>query len=177
MKSKNIFCIVLVLALAVCVFASAAAYAAENDDVRPTTPPTGIPTTPPTGIPTTPPTEPPVDPGSIAVPVVLSRVADENDKYVVHRLETADGVMTVTAERDFASFTNKVSTLDILAKQGVEKIVFVTNGAASEFMLSDLLEKTADAESYKLTHDGESVSFFADDADISEILIGEEKAE
>lgn len=169
MKSKNIFCIVLVLALAVCVFASAAAYAAENDDVRPTTPPTGIPTTPPT--------EPPVDPGSIAVPVVLSRVADENDKYVVHRLETADGVMTVTAERDFASFTNKVSTLDILAKQGVEKIVFVTNGAASEFMLSDLLEKTADAESYKLTHDGESVSFFADDADISEILIGEEKAE
>ena len=169
MKSKNIFCIVLVLALAVCVFASAAAYAAENDDVRPTTPPTGIPTTPPT--------EPPVDPGSIAVPVVLSRVADENDKYVVHRLETADGVMTVTAECDFASFTNKVSTLDILAKQGVEKIVFVTNGAASEFMLSDLLEKTADAESYKLTHDGESVSFFADDADISEILIGEEKAE
>lgn len=169
MKSKNIFCIVLVLALAVCVFASSAAYAAENDDVRPTTPPTGIPTTPPT--------EPPVDPGSIAVPVVLSRVADENDKYVVHRLETADGVMTVTAERDFASFTNKVSTLDILAKQGVEKIVFVTNGAASEFMLSDLLEKTADAESYKLTHDGESVSFFADDADISEILIGEEKAE
>lgn len=169
MKSKNIFCIVLVLALAVCVFASAAAYAAENDDVRPTTPPTGIPTTPPT--------EPPVDPGSIAVPVVLSRVADENDKYVVHRLETADGVMTVTAERDFASFTNKASTLDILAKQGVEKIVFVTNGAASEFMLSDLLEKTADAESYKLTHDGESVSFFADDADISEILIGEEKAE
>ncbi len=169
MKSKNIFCIVLVLALAVCVFASSAAYAAENDDVRPTTPPTGIPTTPPT--------EPPVDPGSIAVPVVLSRVADENDKYVVHRLETADGVMTVTAECDFASFTNKVSTLDILAKQGVEKIVFVTNGAASEFMLSDLLEKTADAESYKLTHDGESVSFFADDADISEILIGEEKAE
>lgn len=169
MKSKNIFCIVLVLALAVCVFASSAAYAAENDDVRPTTPPTGIPTTPPT--------EPPVDPGSIAVPVVLSRVADENDKYVVHRLETADGVMTVTAECDFASFTNKVSTLDILAKQGVEKIVFVTNGAASEFMISDLLEKTADAESYKLTHDGESVSFFADDADISEILIGEEKAE
>lgn len=169
MKSKNIFCIVLVLALAVCVFASSAAYAAENDDVRPTTPPTGIPTTPPT--------EPPVDPGSIAVPVVLSRVADENDKYVVHRLETADGVMTVTAERDFASFTNKVSTLDILAKQGVEKIVFVTNGAASEFMISDLLEKTADAESYKLIHDGESVSFFADDADISEILIGEEKAE
>ena len=169
MKSKNIFCIVLVLALAVCVFASSAAYAAENDDVRPTTPPTGIPTTPPT--------EPPVDPGNIAVPVVLSRVADENDKYVVHRLETADGVMTVTAECDFASFTNKVSTLDILAKQGVEKIVFVTNGAASEFMLSDLLEKTADAESYKLTHDGESVSFFADDADISEILIGEEKAE
>ena len=169
MKSKNIFCIVLVLALAVCVFASSAAYAAENDDVRPTTPPTGIPTTPPT--------EPPVDPGSIAVPVVLSRVADENDKYVVHGLETADGVMTVTAERDFASFTNKVSTLDILAKQGVEKIVFVTNGAESEFMLSDLLEKTADAESYKLTHDGESVSFFADDADISEILIGEEKAE
>lgn len=169
MKSKKIFCIVLVLALAVCVFASSAAYAAENDDVRPTTPPTGIPTTPPT--------EPPVDPGSIAVPVVLSRIADENDKYVVHRLETADGVMTITAERDFASFTNKVSTLDILAKQGVEKIVFVTNGAASEFMLSDLLEKTADAESYKLTHDGESVSFFADDADISEILIGEEKAE
>ena len=169
MKSKNIICVVLVLALAVCVFASAAAYAAENDDVRPTTPSTGIPTTPPT--------EPPVDPGSIAVPVVLSRVADENDKYVVHGLETADGVMTVTAERDFASFTNKVSTLDILARQGVEKIVFVTNGAASEFMLSDLLEKTADAESYKLIHDGGSVSFFADDADISEILIGEEKAE
>lgn len=169
MKNKNIICIILVLTLAFCVFASAAAYAVGNDAEKSTTPPPAKPTTPPAEL--------PADPGSIAVPLVLSRVADENDKYVVHELETADGVMTVTAERDFASFTNKVSTLDILAKQGVEKIVFVTNGAASEFMLSDLLEKTADAESYKLTHDGESVSFFADDADISEILIGEEKAE
>ena len=59
-----------------------------------------------------------------------------------------------------------------LTAQGVEKIIFVTNGATSAFMLSDLLEKGESGETYKLTHNDSSVSFTIGEKenDISSII-------
>lgn len=79
--------------------------------------------------------------------------------------------MTVTSLRDFASFTNKLSAIKTLSNMGVEKIVFVTNGATSEFVLADLLEKSEDlGVVFALTHDGETVTFVIDETDVSDIL-------
>lgn len=172
MKLRKIICTVLVLILALSISGSAFAIfddfpsAKEFDYNTPSGNPSGEPVQGET-----------VDPSSIVVPLVLSRVADESNKYVVHELEIVDGVMTVTAERDFARFTNKISTLKTLAEMGVEKIVFVTNGAVSEFNVADLLEKTEDADAvYDLIHDGETVSFVIGDTDVSDILAGAEEA-
>ena len=56
--------------------------------------------------------------------------------------------------------------------QGVEKIVFVTRGAASAFLLSDLLSKGESGEAYRLTHDAKAVTFTLGEstADVSAIL-------
>ena len=59
-----------------------------------------------------------------------------------------------------------------LRARGVEKIIFVTNGAASVFLLSDLLEKGESGDTYKLTHDGKAVTFTLGEkmTDVSAIL-------
>ena len=56
--------------------------------------------------------------------------------------------------------------------QGVEKIVFVTKGATSAFLLSDLLDKGEGGEAYRLTHNGKAVTFTLGEsmADVSAIL-------
>ena len=41
----------------------------------------------------------------------------------------------------------------------MEKIVFVTKGAASAFRLSDMLSKGESGEAYRLTHDTKAVTF------------------
>ena len=80
-----------------------------------------------------------------------------------------NGVLTITADADFANLTGSASGLKTLKAQGVETIVFVTNGATSTFALSDLLAQGGDG--YTLTHDGETVTFtLGNGADISEIL-------
>ncbi len=55
---------------------------------------------------------------------------------------------------------------------GVEKIVFVTNGATSTFVLADLLAEGGVSDGYVLTHDGANVTFTlgSSNADISSIL-------
>ena len=80
-----------------------------------------------------------------------------------------NGVLTITADADFATLTGSASGLKTLKAQGVETIVFVTNGATSTFALSDLLAQGGDG--YTLTHDGETVTFtLGNGADIREIL-------
>ena len=51
-------------------------------------------------------------------------------------------------------------------------IYFVTKGATSAFMLSDLLEKGESGNTYKLTHDGKTVAFTLGEkmTDVSAIL-------
>lgn len=103
----------------------------------------------------------------------LYRVTDKDGKDVAYKAEQEDGTLTVTAKYDFAILTGSLDGMNTLKAQGVEKIVFVTNGAESAFMLSDLLESGKGGDSFKLTHDGGSVSFTVGTAetDISEILI------
>lgn len=103
----------------------------------------------------------------------LYRVTDKDGKDVAYKAEQEDGTLTITAKYDFAILTGGLGGMNTLKAQGVEKIVFVTNGAESAFMLSDLLESGKNSDSFKLTHDGGSVSFTVGTAetDISEILI------
>ena len=103
----------------------------------------------------------------------LYRVTDKDGKDVTYKAEQEDGTLTITAKYDFAILTGSLGGMKTLKAQGVEKIVFVTNGAESAFMLSDLLESGKGGDSFKLTHDGGSLSFTVGTAetDISEILI------
>ena len=103
----------------------------------------------------------------------LYRVTDKDGKDVAYKAEQEDSTLTITAKYDFAILTGGLGGMNTLKAQGVEKIVFVTNGAESAFMLSDLLESGKNSDSFKLTHDGGSVSFTVGTAetDISEILI------
>ena len=80
---------------------------------------------------------------------------------------------TVTVDEDLAILTGRLSGIRTLKAQGVEKIVFVTKGATSAFLLSDLLDKGEGGEAYRLTHNGKAVTFTLGEsmADVSAILI------
>ena len=117
--------------------------------------------------------EKPTDPGAErGADAPLYRVTDQDGKDIAHKAERKDGVLTVTVDADLAILTGKLSSIDTLKRQGVEKIVFVTKGATSAFMLSDLLEKGESGDTYKLTHDGKAVTFTLGEkmTDVSAIL-------
>ena len=102
----------------------------------------------------------------------LYRVTDRDGRDIAYTAERKDGVLTVTVDADLAVLTGGLSGIRTLKAQGVEKIIFVTNGATSAFMLSDLLEKGESGDTYKLTHDGKAVTFTLGEnmADMSAIL-------
>ena len=102
----------------------------------------------------------------------LYRVTDRDGRDIAYTAEQTGGVLTVTVDEDFAILTGKLSGLRTLKSQGVEKIVFVTKGAASAFLLSDLLSKGESGEAYRLTHDTKAVTFTLGEstADVSAIL-------
>ena len=102
----------------------------------------------------------------------LYRVTDRDGRDIVYTAEQTGGVLTVTVDEDFAILTGKLNGLRTLRAQGVEKIVFVTRGAASAFPLSDLLSKGESGEAYRLTHDTKAVTFTLGEstADVSAIL-------
>ena len=102
----------------------------------------------------------------------LYRVTDKDGRDIVYTAERKDGVLTVNVDEDFAILTGRLSGIRTLKAQGVEKIVFVTKGAASAFLLSDLLGKGDSGEAYRLTHDGKAVMFTLGEkkTDVSAIL-------
>ncbi len=102
----------------------------------------------------------------------LYRVTDKDGRDIVYTAERKDGVLTVNVDEDFAILTGRLSGIRTLKAQGVEKIVFVTKGAASAFLLSDLLGKGESGDTYKLTHDGKAVTFTLGEkmTDVSAIL-------
>ena len=99
------------------------------------------------------------DEGSRLIAPPLYRVTAKDGKDIAYTAEQKGGVLTVTVDEDLAILTGKLSGIRTLKAQGVEKIVFVTKGAASAFLLSDLLGKGESGEAYRLTHDGKSVTF------------------
>ena len=122
---------------------------------------------------TLPPQEKPIDPGTErGEDVPLYRVTDRDGRDIAYTAEQTGGVLTVTVDEDFAILTGKLSGIRTLKSQGVEKIVFVTKGAASAFLLSDLLSKGESGEAYRLTHDAKAVTFTLGEstADVSAIL-------
>ena len=131
---------------------------------------------------TLPPQEKPVEPIEPAEPeqpeaergmdAPLYRVTAKDGRDIVYTAERKDGVLTVNVDEDFAILTGRLSGIRTLKAQGVEKIIFVTKGATSAFMLSDLLEKGESGEAYRLTHDGKTVTFTLGEkmTDVSAIL-------
>ena len=111
------------------------------------------------------------DPGSrlVFLPGEYYKVIGKDGKTPPCKETNQNGVLTITADADFASLTGALSGMQALKGQGIDTIVFVTNGATSTFALSDLLAQGGDG--YTLTHDGETVTFtLGNGADISEIL-------
>ena len=131
---------------------------------------------------TLPPQEKPVEPIEPAEPeqpeaergaaAPLYRVTDRDGKDIAYTAEQKGGVLTVTVDADFAVLTGRLSGIRTLKAQGVEKLVFVTKGATSAFLLSDLLGKGESGEAYRLTHDGKTVTFTLGEkmTDVSAIL-------
>ena len=105
-------------------------------------------------------------------PALLYRVTAKDGRDIAYTAEQKGGVLTVTVDEDLAILTGRLSGIRTLKAQGVEKIIFVTNGATSAFMLSDLLEKGESGDTYKLTHDGKAVTFTLGEnmADVRAIL-------
>ena len=101
----------------------------------------------------------------------LYRVTDGDGKDVSYETTWRDGVLTVTVEADQATLTGRLSGIASLQAQGIERIVFITKGATSEFLTADLLAAAPATERYALTHDGEAVTFTAGEADVSGILV------
>ena len=112
------------------------------------------------------------DEGSRLIAPPLYRVTDKDGRDIAYTAEQKDGVLTVTVDEDLAILTGRLSGIRPLKAQGVEKIVFVTKGAASAFLLSDLLGKGESGEAYRLTHDGKAVTFTLGEkmTDVSAIL-------
>ena len=115
---------------------------------------------------TLPPQEKPVEPIEPEPPEAergmdapLYRVTAKDGKDIAYTAEQKGSVLTVTVDEDLAILTGRLSGIRTLKAQGVEKIVFVTKGAASAFLLSDLLGKGDSGEAYRLTHDGKAVTF------------------
>ena len=116
----------------------------------------------------------------------LYRVTDRDGRDIACTAEQKRGVLTVMVRGfavgcrgvapprggDFAVLTASLSGMTALRAQGVEKIVFVTNGATSAFLLSDLLDKGEGGEVYRLTHNGKAVTFTLGEkkANVSAIL-------
>ena len=101
----------------------------------------------------------------------LYRVTDGDGNDVSYETTWRDGVLTVTVEADRAVLTGRLSGIASLQAQGIERIVFITKGATSEFLTADLLAAAPATEHYALTHDGETVTFTAGEADVSGILV------
>ena len=99
------------------------------------------------------------DEGSRLIASPLYRVTAKDGRDIAYTAEQKGGVLTVTVDEDLAILTGRLSGIRTLKAQGVEKIVFVTKGAASAFLLSDLLGKGESGEAYRLTHDGKAVTF------------------
>lgn len=89
----------------------------------------------------------------------LYRVTDRDGRDIACTAEQKGGVLTVTVDEDFAVLTSSLSGMTALRAQGVEKIIFVTNGAKTAVKLSAIISKLTANGVFRLTHDGKAVTF------------------
>ena len=89
-------------------------------------------------------------------------VTGRDGRAVRFRAERKDGVLTVTVDEDFAVLTASLSGMTALRAQGVEKIVFVTNGAKNAVKLSTIISRLTANGLLRLTHYGKAVTFTID---------------
>ena len=111
----------------------------------------------------------PIEPTEPAVPeqpeaergmdAPLYRVTDKDSRDIACTAERKDGVLTVTVDEDFAVLTASLSGMTALRAQGVEKIIFVTNGAKTAVKLSAIISRLTANGVFRLTHDGKAVTF------------------
>ena len=99
------------------------------------------------------------DEGSRLIAPPLYRVTDKDDKDIAYTAEQKGGVLTVTVDEDFAVLTSSLSGMTALRAQGIEKIIFVTNGAKTAVKLSTIISKLTANSVFRLTHDGKAVTF------------------
>ncbi len=78
----------------------------------------------------------------------------KDGKDLSYKYEKANGVLTVTVEADYAVLTGSLAGINALSQQGIEELVFITNGATSTYQLTELLDMGSLSDSYALTHDG-----------------------
>ena len=115
------------------------------------------------------PQEKPIEPIEPAVPeqpeaergadAPLYRVTDRDGRDIAYTAEQKGGVLTVTVDEDFAVLTSSLSGMTALRAQGVEKIIFVTNGAKTAVKLSAIISKLTANGVFRLTHDGKAATF------------------
>ena len=115
------------------------------------------------------PQEKPIEPIEPAVPeqpeaergadAPLYRVTDRDGRDIACTAEQKGGVLTVTVDADFAVLTSSLNGMTALRAQGVEKIIFVTNGAKTAVKLSTIISKLTANGVFRLTHDGKAATF------------------
>lgn len=88
----------------------------------------------------------PKSPAEAVQSAPLYRVTDKDGVDIAYKAEKNDGVLTITADEDHAVLTGTLAGIEQLKAQGVEKIVFVTNGASSAFSLNDLWKRAKSAK-------------------------------
>ena len=99
------------------------------------------------------------DEGSRLIAPPLYRVTDKDGRDIAYTAEQKGGVLTVTVDEDFAVLTGRLSGMTALRAQGIEKIIFVTNGAKTAVKLSTIISKLTANGVFRLTHDGKAVTF------------------
>ena len=99
------------------------------------------------------------DEGSRLIAPPLYRVTDKDGRDIAYTAEQKGGVLTVTVDADFAVLTSSLSGMTAIRAQGVEKIIFVTNGAKTAVKLSTIISKLTANGVFRLTHDGKAATF------------------
>ena len=99
------------------------------------------------------------DEGSRLIAPPLYRVTDKDGRDIAYTAEQKGGVLTVTVDEDLAVLTSSLSGMTALRAQGIEKIIFVTNGAKTAVKLSTIISKLTANGVFRLTHDGKAVTF------------------
>lgn len=89
----------------------------------------------------------------------LFRVTDADGRDIPYTQAREGSTLTIAAEQDFAILTGTLHGIAVLQAQGIEKIVFKTNGASSSFQPEQLLAEGRISDRYTLTHDGSTVTF------------------